>query len=419
MFVRVLGGIGRTLIAAGVIILLFTGYQLWGTGIQHARAQSALDADFFEALEQANTTLATPAPTAEPTSAPSGEPNGEPEPEPDPFELTLSTLQSDFDAAGIGFESMSPELVELLSLLYPDAGEALLRITIPAIGVDETVVEGVGVEDLRKGPGHYSTTPLPGQDGNAAIAGHRTTYGAPFHDIDQLEPGDEIVVQTIQGTFTYEVMAQESADGTQKGHLIVPPSATEVLRDFGDDRLTLTACHPKYSARQRIIVHAELVGEPVVTFPRPGQVTVADQTEPPEIASEFDDGGDDDGSATAGADADSTTGDPAAPDGPAGDGSASSAGDPGDGETGDAGDDTFVISQTPVSSEGFGSGLGGDLGAIPPAASWAVAAGSIWLAAWFVGRRWRRWPSYALGIVPFLVVLFFSFEQVDRALPAY
>jgi sortase A len=414
MTVRALGGIGRTLIAAGVIILLFTGYQLWGTGIQHARAQSALDDDFFEALEQVNATLPTPAPTAEPTPPPSAEPDEEPEPEPEPFELTLATSQSEFDAADIGFESMSPELVELLSLLYPDAGDALLRITIPAIGVDETVVEGVGVEDLRKGPGHYSTTPLPGQEGNAAIAGHRTTYGAPFHNIDQLEPGDQIIVQTIQGTFTYEVMAQESADGTQRGHLIVPPSATAVLRDFGDNRLTLTACHPKYSARQRIIVHAELVAEPVVTFPRPGQITVVDQDEPPEIASEFDDGRD--GSSAAGGGGDGDVGNPSGTDGTTADGSVTSGGES---EDGDTGDDNFVISQTPVASEGFGSGLGGDLGAVPPATSWAVAAGSIWFAAWFVGRRWRRWPSYALGIVPFLVVLFFSFEQVDRALPAY
>ena len=81
---------------------------------------------------------------------------------------------------------------------------------IPAIGVDKIVVEGVSLADLKKGPGHYPETPLPGQEGNAAIAGHRTTYGAPFNRLDELEPGDEITVTTVQGEFTYEVT--ETAD---------------------------------------------------------------------------------------------------------------------------------------------------------------------------------------------------------------
>ena len=122
----------------------------------------------------------------------------------------------------------------------------MARIRIPDIGVDKIVVEGVQVSDLKRGPGHYPDTPLPGQPGNAAIAGHRTTYGAPFNRLDELEPGDEILVTTAQGAFRYEVQRQ----------LIVSPDQVEVLDDFGDDRLTLTACHPKYSARQRIVVVA-------------------------------------------------------------------------------------------------------------------------------------------------------------------
>ncbi|HET6952934.1 MAG TPA: class E sortase, partial [Acidimicrobiales bacterium] len=132
----------------------------------------------------------------------------------------------------------------------PDDGEAVAQIRIPAIGVDKIVVEGVEVSDLKKGPGHYADSPLPGQPGNAAIAGHRTTYGAPFNRIDELKPGDEILVTTVQGSFRYEMREQ----------LIVAPDQVEVLGDFGDDRLTLTACHPKYSARQRIVVVAALVG---------------------------------------------------------------------------------------------------------------------------------------------------------------
>src|SRR3546814_9958345 len=99
---------------------------------------------------------------------------------------------------------------------------------------------------------------LPGPEGNAAIAGHRTTYGAPFNRIDELVPGDEIIVQTIQGEFRYTMTEQ----------LIVSPSQVDVLDDKGDNRLTLAACHPKYSARERIIVVAQL--DPAVeALPRP------------------------------------------------------------------------------------------------------------------------------------------------------
>ena len=160
-----------------------------------------------------------------------------------------------------------------LAMLYRDNGSAIARIQIPAIDVDKTVVEGVRVGDLRKGPGHYPATPLPGQAGNSAIAGHRTTYGAPFGEIDKVLPDDEIIITTIQGEFTYRVLPQ----GEGHGHLIVAPTAVEVLdQDFSEhpNRLTLTACHPKGSARQRIIVIAELVGEPAPTYQRPGQQTL-------------------------------------------------------------------------------------------------------------------------------------------------
>ena len=121
-----------------------------------------------------------------------------------------------------------------------------------ALGVDKTVVEGVGLDQLKRGPGHYPETPLPGQRGNASIAGHRTTYGAPFHNLDKLAKGDRIEVTTVQGTFVYEVADTK----------IVGIHDVDVLGDKGDNRLTLTACHPKYSAKQRIIVAAVLKGTP-------------------------------------------------------------------------------------------------------------------------------------------------------------
>ena len=128
------------------------------------------------------------------------------------------------------------------------AGEALGRIRIPEIDVNKVVVEGTDGGSLREGPGHYPETPLPGIRGTVAIAGHRTTYGAPFRDVDKLEKGDEIAVEMPYGRFVYEVEKTE----------IVDPSATYVTRRVGHDRLVLTACHPKYSAEQRIVVFARL-----------------------------------------------------------------------------------------------------------------------------------------------------------------
>jgi sortase A len=127
-------------------------------------------------------------------------------------------------------------------------GDPIGRIRMPSIGVSEVVVEGTGTADLRKGPGHYPATPLPGQHGTVGIAGHRTTYGAPFHDVDDLRKGDRVELTMPYGRFTYRVERTR----------IVPPTATEVTDRVGYDRLILSACHPLYSAAQRIVVFARL-----------------------------------------------------------------------------------------------------------------------------------------------------------------
>ena len=127
-------------------------------------------------------------------------------------------------------------------------GDPLGRIRIPAIGVSDVFVEGTDAGDLRRGPGHYPATPLPGQRGTVAIAGHRTTYGAPFHDVDDLDPGDRIELDMPYGRFTYRVERLR----------IVAPTAVEVTDRVSFDRLVLSACHPLYSAAQRIIVFAKL-----------------------------------------------------------------------------------------------------------------------------------------------------------------
>lgn len=129
-----------------------------------------------------------------------------------------------------------------------DAGDPIGRIDIPEIDASKVVVEGTDGGSLRKGPGHYPETPLPGIRGTVAIAGHRTTYGAPFRDLDKLEKGDRISIEMPYGRFVYVVEREE----------IVDPSATWVTRRVGYDRLVLTACHPKYSAAQRIVIFARL-----------------------------------------------------------------------------------------------------------------------------------------------------------------
>lgn len=211
---RVIGGVGRALIAAGSLILLFVAYQLWGTGLAEARGQRKLTRQFEQVLS-------SPARPAPPSPAP-GAPGPEPAPPPAPV------------------------------------GDAVAMIRIPKIGIEKAVVQGVGLAELKKAPGHYPTTPMPGEPGNAAIAGHRTTYGAPFFNLDELEVGDPLLVTTRVGEFRYEVTESK----------VVSPKETSVLGPTDDNRLTLTTCHPRFSAAQRLIVVATLKSD-AVDLPEP------------------------------------------------------------------------------------------------------------------------------------------------------
>ena len=122
--------------------------------------------------------------------------------------------------------------------------------------MEKVVVQGVGRDDLKKGPGHVPSTAMPGQAGTFAVSGHRTTYGAPFERFGDLRDGHQVVLETREGWFTYTIRERS----------IVPPTAVEVTFPVPGDRdaepterlLTLTTCHPKYSARQRLILQAEL-----------------------------------------------------------------------------------------------------------------------------------------------------------------
>jgi sortase A len=191
-------GLGEVLITLGVVILLFVAYEVYGTNLKTAQEQSSLKRELVE-------------------------------------------------------EWSTPQVREIA------LGDAIAVLRIPAFGADYgyAVVEGVSRRDLQRGPGHYPGTAMPGEIGNVVISGHRTTYGAPFSRVGELREGDAVVVETADEWFTYEVTASE----------IVSPNAVEVTLPVPRQPdveptqrlLTLTTCHPRYSARQRLIVFAEMV----------------------------------------------------------------------------------------------------------------------------------------------------------------
>ena len=137
----------------------------------------------------------------------------------------------------------------------PLPGDAIAKIEIPSIGVGEYVVEGTDTDDLRNGPGRYPDTPYFGDRGTAAIAGHRTTYGAPFRDIDKLRRGQVISLTTPTHRYTYRVTDNR----------IVDDQVLSVLDPVGHRQLILSACHPLYSAAQRVVVFARQVSDERLT----------------------------------------------------------------------------------------------------------------------------------------------------------
>ena len=198
----------------GVGVLLFVGWTLWGTGLYTAREQDRLN-EAFEKL-------------------------------PD-IEVTPTTQDE----------------IQVPSGFQPRPGEPVFRMRIPKIDFRKMVVEGVGTEDLRRGPGHYPQCrpgfdrPLctefdeiwPGELGRVVVSGHRTTYGAPFWDLNKLQEGDEIITETKWGTFTYSVTSTETVSPGSLG-IVIPSDNPEIV---------LTTCNPRFSAAERLIVFAEMV----------------------------------------------------------------------------------------------------------------------------------------------------------------
>jgi sortase A len=190
----------------GAIVLLFVAWQLWGTDIAQHQAQDQLQNQFQAAVRAHHV----------PASAGNGK-----------------------------------GLISATTTVAPAAdGSVLAQLQIPAIGVHQYVVEGTTATDLSKGPGHYVGTAAPGQAGNVAIAGHRTTHGAPFNQLGHLVPGNRVILTTTWGeSLTYVV------SGTPQ---IVSPGDVGVLNYFGDNRITLTTCNPEYSSSQRLVVVGKL-----------------------------------------------------------------------------------------------------------------------------------------------------------------
>lgn len=207
----VVGVLGELLLTAGVLLLLFLLWQLWWTDVIADREQTGI----------------------------------------------VESLQQDWGAPG--GESVAPRR-EGPPPVPEIAGETMVFGTMHVPAFDRVtfpLAEGVGLAEVLdvKGAGHYPQTALPGQVGNFAAAGHRNTYGRVFEDIARLEPGDPIVVETAEAFYVYEVT----------GALVVQPEDVEVIApvpgrpgvEATERMLTLTACHPMFSARERYIVHAE------------------------------------------------------------------------------------------------------------------------------------------------------------------
>jgi sortase A len=207
---------GELMITLGVIILLFVGYELKYTNVYTAREQSTLRSGLQQSWQAA-------------PAAPAG--------------------QSPVLGAAPASPPVSPPV---------DLGEGIAILRVPRLGSDwaKVVVEGVGVEDLKKGPGHYPGTAMPGEVGNFVVSGHRTTYGAPFNRLDEVATGDAVVVETRDHWFTYRVTGEQ----------VVAPTAIEVTYAVPGNAqavpaqavLTFTTCNPKYSASQRLVVHGLL-----------------------------------------------------------------------------------------------------------------------------------------------------------------
>lgn len=215
------------LIWSGVLVFGYLGWQLYVTDWLNAGVQAEASEDMSRAFA-----VATPRP-----------------------ETVDSDDFLDDEERPTGF----PDVVERFREQPVERGEPFAFMTIPSIGLEDLVVyEGVDRQTLQSGPGHMEGTPLPGQPGNAVVSGHRTTHGRPFFDFDLINEGDRIEVETAVGTHVYETRRIQ----------VVEPTDVWVIDPRPGGWLTLTTCEPKFSARQRLVIWAEMVDGPNHDFIR-------------------------------------------------------------------------------------------------------------------------------------------------------
>lgn len=223
---RLMSVSGWALLWTGLGLLGWVGFQLWGTDVINARSQAQAAAALEEVLDERRSELPPPVSTTTP------EPTEEPS------------------------EPSVPEAPALQPEPAVGEGEPFGTISIPSIGVEQVLFGGVTPETLQLGPGHIPWTVLPGQPGNAVLSGHRVTYGRPFHDLDLLDEGDVISVETAIGVHEYTV----------RDMFVVSPTDVWVTDPRRGAWLTLTTCNPKHSARERLIVVAELTAGPNLDY---------------------------------------------------------------------------------------------------------------------------------------------------------
>ena len=397
---------GRTFITLGVLILAFVAYQLWGTGIEFNSSQRALAKDFRRLEEQARTSTTIASTTITPTTAAvapestaqSGTttaPDTPPSPTTAPGSSAApNTSSGQPDVVGGVATAVKTDGIQL--------GDVVASIRMPTISrTTYYVVAGVRTQDLKRGVGHYPGTPLPGQFGNAALAGHRTTYGHPFENVDRLKPGDPILVDVADGNhYQYIVDSQE----------VIMPDNTEVLMQPSDPKqalLTLTTCHPKRSTKRRLVIHAHLdlgnssapsaqTANYVIIPPRPHHVGPSG---PGTTMS---------GPVTTVAGSGSTAVSSTVPGTTAPLVSTSIASGPTSTSPTDSARDNRDLAR----------GWFHDSSAWPQIALWGGLLVLISLGGWWVNRRTRRrWLGWVLAAAPFVVTLYFFFQNVNRLLP--
>jgi sortase A len=232
--------LGQVLLLIGLLSAALASWSLWGTGLVTAGEQNRLADRFEERLLEFSTDTAIPVGDEAAETAAGIE-----------QAVAWDDPTLDIDRAVLEPVILS-EPADLLPESAPVAGEPLGRIVIPDAEVDWVIVEGTTRDNLADGPGHIIGSAVPGQVGNAVIAGHRTTNGAPFYHLDRVAAGSVIQVETLIGTHVYEVV--DTA--------VVQPSDTWVATQWEGSWLTLTTCHPRYSSQQRLVVIARLVDGP-------------------------------------------------------------------------------------------------------------------------------------------------------------